>query len=230
MPGFLNQYIIRISVFLLIIFIIVVFLYPVLQNAFLSNIYINAIIILSLLFGLIFNIYNLIKLNFDSSLLETNEKYNRSLSLKHVKRISNLIPKGATVAVLGLSYKPETHIIEESPGIYLCQELSNAGFRVIGHDFLADKEAEPILRYKSIVTNSLDEALNDAQVVIITKEDSEYLELSIDAITRNRDKTIVIDFWRKFEHFKKVDKVEYIPIGICVDNKEAEVDIKKLWD
>ena len=169
-------------------------------------------------------------LNVDSSLLETNEKYNRSLSLKHVKKISNLIPKGATVAVLGLSYKPETHIIEESAGIYLCQELTNAGFRVIGHDFLADKEAETILRYKSIVTNSIDEALIDAQVVIITKEESGYLELSIDDITRNRDKTIVIDFWRRFKHFKNVDKIEYIPIGICVDNKKAEEDIKKLWN
>ena len=91
MPGFLNQYIIRISVFLLIIFIIVVFLYPVLQNAFLSNIYINAIIILSLLFGLIFNIYNLIKLNFDSSLLENfNIHNNPQIFLKNSSTIKNL--------------------------------------------------------------------------------------------------------------------------------------------
>ena len=65
MQGSLNQYLIRISIFLLLIIIIVVFLYPVLQTAFLSNIYINLIIILTLLFGLIFNIYNLSLLNGD---------------------------------------------------------------------------------------------------------------------------------------------------------------------
>ena len=41
MFGLLNQYLIRISVFLILILIIVVFLYPILQTAFLSNIYIK---------------------------------------------------------------------------------------------------------------------------------------------------------------------------------------------
>ena len=65
MQGSLNQYLIRISVFLLLILIVVVFLYPVLQIAFLSNVYINLIIVLALLFGLIFNVYKLSQLNDD---------------------------------------------------------------------------------------------------------------------------------------------------------------------
>jgi len=69
MQGSLNKYIIRLSVFLLLILIVVVFLYPFLQSAFLSNVYINIIIVLALLFGLIFNIYNLAKLNNDYSVL-----------------------------------------------------------------------------------------------------------------------------------------------------------------
>ena len=69
MQGSLNQYLIRISVFMVLILIVVVFLYPVLQSSFLSNIYINTIIVLSLFFGLIFNVYNLSKLNFDYAAL-----------------------------------------------------------------------------------------------------------------------------------------------------------------
>jgi len=65
MQESLNQYLIRISIFIVLIFIVVVFLYPVLQTSFLSNIYINTIIVLTLLFGLIFNVYNLSKLNVD---------------------------------------------------------------------------------------------------------------------------------------------------------------------
>ena len=40
-----NQYLVRISIFLVLILAIVIFVYPVLQSAFLSNIYINAIIL-----------------------------------------------------------------------------------------------------------------------------------------------------------------------------------------
>ena len=69
MQGSLNQYLIRLSVFILLILIVIVFLYPLLQTAFLSNIYINLIIILALVFGLIFNVYNLSSLNSDYSSL-----------------------------------------------------------------------------------------------------------------------------------------------------------------
>lgn len=69
MQGSLNPYLIRLSVFILLILIVVVFLYPLLQTAFLSNIYINLIIILALVFGLIFNVYILSRLNSDYSSL-----------------------------------------------------------------------------------------------------------------------------------------------------------------
>ena len=62
MQGSLNQYLIRVFVFLIVMLAITVFVYPVLQSAFLSNIYINLIIILSLFFGLGFCIYNLSQL------------------------------------------------------------------------------------------------------------------------------------------------------------------------
>ena len=69
MPQTLNQYLLRVGVFLALVFIIVVLLYPVLQEAFLSNIFINLIILLALAVGIIFNIVKLIDLNSDFSSL-----------------------------------------------------------------------------------------------------------------------------------------------------------------
>ena len=69
MQGTLNQYLIRVSIFIIVILLVVIFLYPVLQSAFLSNIYINTIIIFALIFGLSFNLFNLSKLNNDYAAL-----------------------------------------------------------------------------------------------------------------------------------------------------------------
>ena len=69
MSQTLNQYLVRVGVFLALVFIIVVLLYPVLQEAFLSNIFINLIILLALAVGIIFNIIKLIDLNSDFSSL-----------------------------------------------------------------------------------------------------------------------------------------------------------------
>jgi hypothetical protein len=65
MQESLNQYLIRLSIFLALIFIIVVLLYPVLQNAFLSNIFINLIILIALGIGIGFNIIKIVNLNSD---------------------------------------------------------------------------------------------------------------------------------------------------------------------
>ena len=69
MSQTLNQYLLRVGVFLALVFIIVVLLYPVLQEAFLSNIFINLIILVALAVGIIFNIVKLIDLNNDFSSL-----------------------------------------------------------------------------------------------------------------------------------------------------------------
>ena len=69
MSQTLNQYLVRVGVFLALVFIIVVLLYPVLQEAFLSNIFINFILLLALDVGIIFNIINLIFYNNDFSSL-----------------------------------------------------------------------------------------------------------------------------------------------------------------
>ena len=71
MQAGLNQYLVRVGVFLAVIFVVVVLLYPVLQNAFLSNIFINSVIILALIIGLIYNIYHLFNLSNEFSSLSS---------------------------------------------------------------------------------------------------------------------------------------------------------------
>jgi len=91
MQGSLNKYTVRVSVFLILILIIVVFLYPVLQTAFLSNVYINIIIVLSLIFGLIFNFYNLLKMHNDyRSLVSFDINNSPKIFLKSSSMIKNL--------------------------------------------------------------------------------------------------------------------------------------------
>ena len=65
MQQSLNQYLLRVGIFLALVFIVVVLLYPVLQNAFLSNIFINLIILAGLAIGILFNLIRLVGLNTD---------------------------------------------------------------------------------------------------------------------------------------------------------------------
>ena len=69
MPGLINQYIIRVLIFLILVILVTVIVYPQIQTAFLSNIYINSIIVFSLFFGIFFNIFQIIQIKNNSLVL-----------------------------------------------------------------------------------------------------------------------------------------------------------------
>ena len=87
MQAGLNQYLVRVGVFLATIFVVVVLLYPVLQNAFLSNVFINSVIILALVIGLIYNIYHLFNLSNEFSSLSSFNIHKSPQSFLHSKSI-----------------------------------------------------------------------------------------------------------------------------------------------
>jgi UDPglucose 6-dehydrogenase len=62
-----------------------------------------------------------------------------------VEKVRGLVSKGRTVLVLGVSYKPDTYITEESAGLHLAQELKCYGYRVLIHDFAANQTNDPAL-------------------------------------------------------------------------------------
>jgi UDPglucose 6-dehydrogenase len=49
------------------------------------------------------------------------------------------------IAVLGMAYKPDTYITEESAGLFLAQHLKRHGHRVVVHDFAARPANSPSL-------------------------------------------------------------------------------------
>ncbi len=169
------------------------------------------------------------QLGVDSRLLKANDDYNRGLSKRYVEKLQPHLLKGANVCVLGLAYKPLSHVIEESPGIYLCRALSEAGYRVVGHDSLAAPHAEQALKMSALVTDSLDTALKDADVVLVTTTDKAYTSLTAETLLRGRASVTVVDFWRALPHLAADPRLRYVPIGRCPDAAAASARLAPLW-
>ena len=169
------------------------------------------------------------QLGVDSRLLEVNDDYNRGLSQRYVAKLQPHLPKGASVTVLGLAYKPMSHVIEESPGIYLCRALSKAGYRVVGHDNLAAKHAESALKMSTLVTDSLSEALKDADVVLVTTTDQSYTELTPEQLLHGKSSITLIDFWRCLKPLGEDPRINYVPIGRSSESQHLSGCLKNLW-
>lgn len=165
-----------------------------------------------------------------ADLAETTDRFNRSIPNKVVELLRPLIQRGATIAVLGLSYKPFSHVTEESQGIALASALSQAGARVIGYDPLANEMARNDLRYRAIVLDSLKECLSQANVVLITTPDPVFKELKAVDFDHTKSKVTIVDFWRILDkEMEGKSNIHYIPIGRCIDNEACAKLLAELW-
>lgn len=170
------------------------------------------------------------ELSSNHDLLDTTDSYNNTLSQRFVNRVLPHITKGETAAVLGLAYKPLSHIVEESQAILLAKALSDTGLRVIGYDPLANDEARPILQYHTLVVDSLSNALKGATIVFVANNDDVFKSLTPDQVLLNKKRVTVVDFWRCLSpEFHNHPRIQYIPIGKCMDPNSNVEKFRKLW-
>jgi UDPglucose 6-dehydrogenase len=92
----------------------------------------------------------------EAPLAEASDKINEITKLNLFEKVQKLISAGDTVLVLGVAYKPDTYITEESAGLYLAQQLKRHGYGVLVHDYRATPSNSPALHEFEIL-DDLDE-------------------------------------------------------------------------
>src|SRR3954465_4714093 len=79
----------------------------------------------------------------EAPLAEATDRVNQETNLELLKKVQAMAGSKDTIAVLGLAYKPDTYITEESAGLYLAQQLKHNGYRVLVHDYGAKPGLAP---------------------------------------------------------------------------------------
>ena len=164
-----------------------------------------------------------------AELAETTHSANQALVGKFMKRFLNKIDRNKTIAVLGMAYKPYSHVIEESHSVFLARALANAGFRVVVYDSLAGDMVRNELKDKVVVLSSLKDCLEQADIFLVTTPDPEFKALSANDF-KGRHVTVV-DFWRILD--KKLNGLtnfDYIPVGRSINDSENESRLVQLWN
>jgi len=124
----------------------------------------------------------------------STETINRRQVSRLTEIVGDMIPVGGTVAVLGLSYKPNTPVIEESQGIMLAKSLSDAGFNVVAHDPMANGPSKTVLGETARLFPTVQEALADAECAVIVTPWPQYARISPEWIAHGKIRFIV-DCW-----------------------------------
>ena len=167
-------------------------------------------------------------LGLEASLAEATDRFNRRMPAGIIEHLQAVVTSEMTVAVLGLAYKPHSHVTEESQGMALARALGRAGVRVISYDPLAGEGARSELAGHALVLDSLADCLNQADVVLVTTPDPAFKAIRAEDIKKRP--VTVVDFWRILGHelIGRPD-IRYIPAGRSIDDEANGRRLKDFW-
>jgi len=152
------------------------------------------------------------KLGVNCALAEATDRINDHQIQRLLGAVEASAPSGARVAVLGMSYKPMTPVIEESQGVKLAGLLAGMGYRVAIADPMAGPAAKAVLGDTVELTESA-AAVHDADVVVVTVPWPEFGALPAAAFARERSPVTVIDPWAVIDPAKLGTTVRLIRLG-----------------
>ena len=165
-----------------------------------------------------------------ADIAETTDRVNRSMAETITDKLRPEIKQGQTVAILGLSYKPSSHVVEESQGVYLAKTLSEAGARIVAYDPLANESANAELKGKIVILDSAEKCLEQADIVLITTADDEFKKLKAEDFINDGKISTVYDFWRILKNeLSDTENINYHPIGCSDNNQEQQDFLTELW-
>ena len=133
--------------------------------------------------------------NSDLSIVDTVVKYNKQRKSDMAKKIIDVFEKNyknKKVSILGLSFKPETDDMRDSPALDIIPLLQDKGIKISAFDPVAMSEDKKLIKNIEFAKN-IESCLQDSDVLVILTEWNEFRTLSTDKLKQHMRGKILID-------------------------------------
>ena len=130
-----------------------------------------------------------------AELAEATDTVNRYQVERVLGAVDARLTDAGPIGVLGLAYKPDTAVVEESQGLALVARLLDLGRRVVAYDPQAISAAQRELRRPFEAAASAAECLQRSSLAVVMTPWPEFSRLPTEAYRRTPRLT-VIDCWR----------------------------------
>jgi UDPglucose 6-dehydrogenase len=157
-----------------------------------------------------------------ADLAEATDKFNRA-QIKWVAELVKSHYSGGAIGILGLTYKPDTDVVEEAFGVLLAQELAAAKLPVIVYDPSEDAK-RAIAAQKSLrCSASARECIAESSVAVLATPWQEFRDLPAEVWSRERTPRVVVDCWRCLNQLEGLEGVRYVRLGFGDKAEQAVV-------
>jgi UDPglucose 6-dehydrogenase/GDP-mannose 6-dehydrogenase len=120
---------------------------------------------------------------------------------------------GRRIALLGLTFKPGTDDLRDSPALSILELLLDAGSNVVAFDPLVDPRSRLGIDPRADVVASVHEAVNGAEMLIIATAWPEFAELNWNLLSQTMRRPIVVDGRNLLRRATLPSTIEYYRVG-----------------
>ena len=131
------------------------------------------------------------------AVVSVNENRKRAMGRKVISALGGDV-RGKIIGILGLTFKPNTDDMRDSPSIAIIQTLQDAGASVRAYDPEGVKQAELLLRDVTYCTNPY-EAIEHADCLVLVTEWDELRALNIRRVKAVLSGHVIIDLRNVFD-------------------------------
>jgi UDPglucose 6-dehydrogenase len=125
------------------------------------------------------------------TVVDINDKRKKRMAEKVVAACGGSV-KGKTVAVLGLTFKPNTDDMRDSPSLDILPALQAAGARVVAYDPEGMHEAKHMLPGVELASDAYG-AMDGADCLVIVTEWNQFRSLQLDRVKKLLKSPVVVD-------------------------------------
>ena len=123
-------------------------------------------------------------------------------------------PKGKTVAVLGLAFKPNTDDMRAAPSLSILPGLKKRGLKVVAFDPIAMPKAEGLPEMKDVeMAKDAYEAARDASAIVILTEWNEFRTLDLSKLKRMMKQPVLCDL-RNIYSPEEIEAAGWTHVGV----------------
>jgi UDPglucose 6-dehydrogenase len=133
---------------------------------------------------------------YDFTLLKATDEINDEARVHFIEKIRSHFHgdlQGKTIAILGLSFKPDTDDMRFAPSITIIEALMKAGARVVAYDPVAIENAKKVLPKDVLFATSPYEAVKDADAVAVVTEWNEFRQLDMVKLAKGLRERVLFD-------------------------------------
>jgi len=145
-----------------------------------------------------------------TSINEVNEYQIDSFIGKIVKNLKNV--RGKNIAVLGLSFKPETDDLREAPSLKVIRSLIKKGARIKAYDPAAEKPARKLIPQVTF-SPGIYEAIQGADAIVFITEWPEFRDIDLEKARKLVKKPYLFD-GRNIYDAKRVREAGFKYFGV----------------